>query len=755
LKSKEQFEAHIAEYLRRFREELGDQVVFSFPVNLKREGNLCEGMVIFGEKHFSCVFTREDEWHNYDYTRLTDAKHGFFIGGSVCEIYYDGEWQEFCRAFSSERENVSQLVRILKEVADGVLEPKNAEFFYRSTVCPICRRPLLHRGMTICNVCAGKKGSVSKLYDLIRPQLGWIALTVFLFLFTSFLNMLLPSIQGKLVDNYLTTDDPAAVLASFETVVLIACSMALVRVSIVLFTVLRNTILTWISSKTMVALRHTIYEKIQSLSVAGISQLTAGDLINRVSGDTNTIANFLNSQLPAVLEQLLMILMVACILFSFSWKLALMIFLPTPFVIVMFRMVWRRNYRYYSRQWVESSRANTVLHDTFQGVRVVKVYGTEKNEIEKYDHAIKALRDISYRNEKAWAKVVPLADFLMQVGSFILLFYVGNEILKENMTIGQLTTFSAFVNLVYGPLRWMANIPSILQSAMTSVARVFEVIDEEPDVADKKNAVEMKIRGQIDIDKIWFGYTENENALENVSVSIGPGEMLGIVGKSGVGKSTLINLVMRLYDVRRGAIRIDGVDIRDISQHSLRSQIGVVLQETFLFAGTIFENLAYAKPEASFEEVMEAARLANAHSFIMKLPDGYNTYVGERGYTLSGGERQRIAIARAILHDPRILILDEATSALDTETEKMVQDALQRLCKNRTTIAIAHRLSTLRNATKLLVLDRKTVAEVGTHDELMQKEGGIYQGLVLAQREMSTIKKKKEQISSEKTAQES
>ena len=375
---------------------------------------------------------------------------------------------------------------------------------------------------------------------------------------------------------------------------------------------------------------------------------------------------------------------------------------------------------------------------------MVKVYGTEKGEIEKYDRAVSTVRDISIRNETAWAKLVPYAEYLIQVGNFILLYYAGNEILDANMTIGQLTMFSSFVSLLYTPLRSMANYPRRIQQALTAVAKVFEVMDEEPDVADAKNAVDIKIKGEVKIDGIWFGYDENENVLEDVSVSVSPGEMLGIVGKSGVGKSTLINLVMRLYDVDRGSISIDGIDVKDISQHSLRSQIGVVLQETFLFAGSVFENLAYAKPEATYEEVIGAARLAGAHDFIMKLPDGYDTVVGEKGYTLSGGERQRIAIARAILHDPKILILDEATSALDTETEKLIQDALAYLCKDRTTIAIAHRLSTLRNATKLLVLDKKTVAEIGTHDELMEREDGIYKSLVIAQREMSRVEKKAE-----------
>ena len=274
---------------------------------------------------------------------------------------------------------------------------------------------------------------------------------------------------------------------------------------------------------------------------------------------------------------------------------------------------------------------------------------------------------------------------------------------------------------------------------MVSTAKVFEIIDEKIHDDDAERPVELKIEGNIEIKDVSFGYDESMEVLHDINLSIKPGEMIGLVGRSGVGKSTLINLLMRMYDVSEGKILIDGVDLKDISQECLRSQIGAVLQETFLFSGSIYDNIAYAKADATREEVIRAAKLADAHSFIIKLPDAYNTYVGERGYTLSGGERQRISIARALLHDPRILILDEATASLDTETEKQIQDALANLIEDRTTIAIAHRLSTLRNATKIVVLDKGTVAEIGTHDELM-KQKGIYYGLVLAQRQMSRMR---------------
>ena len=330
----------------------------------------------------------------------------------------------------------------------------------------------------------------------------------------------------------------------------------------------------------------------------------------------------------------------------------------------------------------------------------------------------------------------------MGIGNYVVMASVGSRIIGGEMTLGQLTMFTAFTSQIYVAFDWLTRVPRVLQRVSTAITHIFEIIDEEVDVKDSEGALEdFEIHGDVEFDDVSFGYEDAEDVLRRISFSVKKGEMIGIVGRSGVGKSTLINLIMRLYEVREGSIKIDGTDIKKISQHCLRSQIGVVLQETFLFAGTILDNIAYANPNATREDVINAARLAGAHKFIMKLPDGYQTYVGERGYTLSGGERQRVAIARAILRDPKILILDEATSALDTETEQIIQNSIAALVKDRTTFAIAHRLSTLRNATKLIVLDNGKIAEFGTHEELMKK-GGIYAGLVLAQRTMSTIAKK-------------
>ncbi len=721
-----------------------EKAVFSFAVHMDRDGALADGEILFTPTRLILWMDEDDQPDLIvPLSQIRSAAYRPYTGSCCVEIEGEDGWRVFCRSTASDKQNLSQLARILKEVADGALAPEQASFTEKRTVCPTCLRPL-PPGSDVCPRCTNKKGTPRRLWQLMKPSLKWILLSMALFGVTTALNLVLPRIQQILVDRFIKTEDPSEALKHISTMVTIILTMVGIRVADTLFTSLRGLVLVRVANRVLVKMRQMIYHRIHQLSVAEVSSRTAGELINRVSRDTSTVATALSREFPHLLEEILIIGTISVILFATSWKLALFILLPVPLVVLMFRIIWRKTHLLYHRQWVENANVNTVLYDIFQGVRVVKVYGTEKREVEKFDAAARITRDISYRNEKAWAKMMPFSGFVLKIGSFILLYFVGNQILQGNMTLGQLTMFTSYVSLIYAPVRWISHFPRIFQRFVTASSKVFEIIDEEPDVKDKPDALSFPMKGQVDIKHVYFGYDESENVLEDVSVSVSPGEMLGIVGRSGVGKSTLMNLVMRLYDVERGSIEIDGVDVRDISQHSLRSQIGVVLQESFLFSGTIFDNIAYAKPDATLDEVVSAARKAAAHSFIMKLPDGYNTYVGERGYTLSGGERQRLAIARAILHDPRILLLDEATSSLDTETEREVQEALKNLCRDRTTIAIAHRLSTLRNATKLLVLDKKRVAEIGTHEELMEK-GGIYHSLVLAQRDLGRVKKTDEE----------
>jgi ATP-binding cassette subfamily B protein len=330
----------------------------------------------------------------------------------------------------------------------------------------------------------------------------------------------------------------------------------------------------------------------------------------------------------------------------------------------------------------------------------------------------------------------PISNYLIQVGQYAVLFLGCLLIVRGTMNLGELIQFIGYAGMVYGPLTWLMFLPRWVANAVISIDRVFSVIDQEPEIRDAESSVEHRIEGSLSFRNVTFGYKSYEPVLSDITFDIKQGEMIGLVGHSGSGKSTLINLVSRFYDVNEGEILLDGMDIRKIKQEDLRSQIGVVLQETFLFSGTIMDNICYSKPDATLEEIIQAARVANAHDFIVKFADGYDTRVEENGNNLSGGERQRLAIARAVLSDPRILILDEATASLDIEAETAIQEALKRVTAGRTTIAIAHRLSTLRNADRLLVLEKGKIAEIGTHTDLMARRG-IYHGLIMAQRNMA------------------
>lgn len=602
--------------------------------------------------------------------------------------------------------------------------------------CPKCGRPL-PRGSETCPRCVSKFKTLARLWGIIKPYKWFVAASVILFVLVSALNLVIPEINKVLTDDYINTKTPEQVEAIkyvFIVLLMLLCQIILRAIG-----VFRSHALIHASNAMVVDLRNMLFEKIQRLSIERISKRTAGELMRRVSHDVSQIQNFLVHAFPSLVEQVLLFVAIGIVFIANDLSLLLfLILLPVPLVMFGFSFFWKKIHRLFRKSWRAGSKSNSVLHDIFSGIRVVKSFGMEHRETERYESAAAEERDIQIKSDTLWYTIMPLMQFFMCFGEFIILFYVGNSILGGTMTVGEMSKFSLYASMIYGPLRMFSHMPRRIIDFLTSTNKVFEIIDESEEISDKDGAVSPIIKGDIDINHVSFGYDSGTEVLTNIDLHIRSGEFIGLVGKSGVGKSTLINLIMRMYDVEDGSICVDGIDIRDISQDALRSQMGVVLQETFLFSGTIYQNIAYAKPDATREEVIAVAKLAGCHSFIIKMPDGYNTKVGEKGHSLSGGERQRVAIARALLHDPRILILDEATASLDTETEKQIQDALQNLSKNRTTIAIAHRLSTLRNATRLVVLDKGRVAEVGTHDELIEKKG-IYYGLVMAQREMSRM----------------
>jgi ATP-binding cassette subfamily B protein len=531
-------------------------------------------------------------------------------------------------------------------------------------------------------------------------------------------NVLIPFQNGAPINMRLVSMYMAGLLAS----ALVAWSLGWAR----------TFILALVSERIGADLRTTTYEHLLRLSLQYFGGKRTGDLMTRVGSETDRICVFLSLHLLDFAIDVLMIIMTAVILVSINPWLALVTLLPLPFIAWMIHAVrdrLRHGFEKVDRIW---SEVTNVLADTIPGIRVVKAFAQEKREAARFKDANRHNLAVNDRVNRVWSLFSPTVTLLTEIGLLVVWAFGIWQVSNKQITVGVLTAFLAYISRFYTRLDSMSRIVSVTQKAAAGAKRIFEILDHVSSVPEPANPVHLNnVKGAITLRGIGFRYG-NRAVMRGVDLTIAPGEMIGLVGHSGSGKSTLVNLICRFYDVSEGAIYIDGVDIRALPITEYRRNIGLVLQEPFLFFGTIAENIAYGKPDASRQEIIAAARAAHAHEFILRLPQGYDSLVGERGQALSGGERQRISIARALLIDPRILILDEATSSVDTTTEKEIQKALDNLVKGRTTIAIAHRLSTLRLADRLVVLDRGRVVEVGGHDELMAREGA-YHALYQAQ----------------------
>lgn len=648
---------------------------------------------------------------------------------------YDGAGNiTVCRFSMSAAEDIGEFCKAVNHYIKTGEEPQlSADNADR---CPVCGRRY-PKGTDVCMFCVDKSYIWHRTFKMLRQFMPTLIVSSVLVTFANLMSAAQPVLQGKLVDNFSSVVSSGG-LSAKQNVIIIGVAMALTYLLENIFQIFSGRTANSVGLGFSKYLRSVVYDKVQRMSVSSMSRKTAGDLIKRVTRDTNTVQNFFVDKGRYALEQIILFIVVGIFMLRMSPLLTLLAVLPAPLCIIALNGFKRYIHLRYDKQWRYDSRANSILHDIIKGIRVVKTFGSEKREVAKFSSASKALADISVSNERMWAIIFPVIGFFMNSGNFLVLYFGGRMVINGTMTAGELWSFVLLLSYIYKPLDWLANMPRWIAEVTTSLIKIYEVLDEKPQVGDSRNAGKYPIKGEVEFDSVGFGYKSYEPVLKDINLKIKPGEMIGLVGHSGAGKSTMINLVMRLYDVDSGTLRIDGRDIRDYDQYYLRENMGVVFQETYLFSGTVYDNIAYAKPDASPEEVFSAAKAANAHGFIMELKDGYNTVVGENGYNLSGGERQRVAIARAILRDPKILILDEATSALDPETESHIQEALGRLVQNRTTIAIAHRLSTLRHADRLVVLENGRIAEVGTHTELLKKRG-IYYNLVMAQRQTSKL----------------
>ena len=490
-------------------------------------------------------------------------------------------------------------------------------------------------------------------------------------------------------------------------------------------------------------LRRDIYDHLHRLSVHYFSKMQTGSIISRVSSDSDRIWEFIAFGITEATVSVLMIVGLTGMMVYLDWQLGLFVLLPLPAIFLL--IVWNGKALHgaFLRIWRKWSNLTAIISDTVPGITVVKAFNQEDHERKRFSQRNLGYVEETLRVHSIWTSFWPLflvGIQIMQVCIWVFAIprLIGSEAgMAPTLEIGKFVSFLLYLGLFFYPLETFAQISRMMNRSLSSAYRIFEVLDTEPEVVDKPDARRLEpIQGKIEFKDVVFGYDPVRQIIKGVSFTVQPGEMIGLVGPSGAGKTTITNLIARFYDPNSGEVRVDDVPLTELESGHYRSQIGMVLQEPYLFHGTLLENIRYGHHEASVEDVLAAARAANAHDFICKLPQGYDTIVGERGHTLSGGERQRISIARAVLHNPRILILDEATSSVDTQTERNIQEAIDRLTAERTVIAIAHRLSTLRKANRLLVMKDGHLVEEGTHEALLSQEDGTYRKLYDMQREL-------------------
>ncbi|MBE6550857.1 MAG: ABC transporter ATP-binding protein [Ruminococcaceae bacterium] len=644
---------------------------------------------------------------------------------------------------NTKKSNVRVFAECFKKYKETSEFPEELYKKHTESVCPKCKNKYPDGEKKICPHCMSKKTLIKKLLPFFSKYKFQIFLIFLTIIISTALSLLSPYISGKVFYDEVLTES-GSMYGKIGTILIV---IVLANLLSHLFSMANGLINARVTAWVTYDLKKTIFSSFGKLSLAFFTGRHTGGLMTQINSDATSIYWFFCDGFPYFCMNIIKLVGIIILLFTIDVKLTLLTLVPIPLFALAYKLVLNVFKKLHARNYSKRRSVMSIVSDVLSGIRVVKAFSRESTEIARFDKRNVSFAESSLKISKVENTVFPLVYYLIGLGSYLIWIFGGWSVIThgatggaEGISYGSLMLFVSYMSMVVEPLRFLSDVSGHLAECFNSLQRLFEIMEAKVDVEEKEDPIELTdIKGRIEFKSAEFSYTKDKKTLENISFTVEPGKTLGIVGHTGAGKSTLANLLTRLYDVDSGEVLIDGVNIKDISFRSLHDAIAIVSQETYLFRGSILDNIRYAKPEASYEEVIAASKAAGAHDFIIKYPDGYHTNVGMDQKQLSGGERQRVSIARAILKQPKILILDEATAAMDTQTERMIQNALSEITKGKTTIIIAHRLSTLRDADNLIVIENRTVTESGTHKELILKKGSYYKLYKLQLEALKTI----------------